>query len=48
MSNFRQVGFPRTWRGVTPGGMGSNARNAIYYGGSVSVSIGSVGSTYVQ
>lgn len=43
MSNFRQVGFPRTWRGVIPPFMGSNARNSIYVGGFVSLGVGAVG-----
>jgi hypothetical protein len=49
MVNFWQVGFPRTWRGVLPAilggraGVGSNARNAIYRGGMVSVGVSTVG-----
>lgn len=52
MSNFAQVGFPRTWSGVTHpvlgGTAGPNAMNAIYTGGSVSVGLGAVGPVYVQ
>ncbi len=44
MKNFKQVGFPRTWRGVTPrflgGKAGPNARNALYNPTSVSGAFG--------
>ncbi|MBK9429523.1 MAG: hypothetical protein IPN65_03340 [Elusimicrobia bacterium] len=52
MSNFKQVGFPRTWSGVIPeafgGSAGPNAINSIYVAGGASVGIGMVGPYYVQ
>ena len=52
MSSFKQVGIPRTWRGVIPrmfgGNAGPNAINSIYTGGSVSLGIGAVGPVYAQ
>jgi RHS repeat-associated protein len=47
MVNFKQKGFPRTWRGVIPkwlgGSAGYNANAAIYRGGSVSGGVGVFG-----
>ncbi len=52
MSNFRQVGFPRTWRGVTPralgGTMGQNARRSVWQGGTLGTTVGFLGPSYVQ
>ena len=52
MQNFRQVGFPRTWRGVLPSIFGGRARinamNTIYKGIPVSVGIGVAGPVYAQ
>lgn len=51
MSNFRQVGFPRTVPGVIPeafgGSAGSNAMRSLYYGGVPSNVIGQAGPTAV-
>jgi len=52
MSNFGQVGFPRTLSGVWPrplgGSAGPNAINAIYAGSLVSVGVGSAGPAALQ
>ena len=52
MSNFGQVGFPRTLSGVIPrmfgGNAGPNAMNGIYLGGSVSVGVGAAGPFGIQ
>jgi len=52
MSNFAQVGFPRTFSGLTPqllgGRAGINAMNAVYRGGGVAVGVGLVGPLYVH
>jgi RHS repeat-associated protein len=52
MSNFSQIGFPRTLRGVTPkifgGALGPNALNSIYAGGLVSVGVGASGPVFIQ
>jgi hypothetical protein len=47
MTSFKQVGFPRTWRGVVPrflgGNAGYNAQAAIFRGGAVSGGVGFAG-----
>ena len=52
MSNFNQIGFPRTWSGVIPrllgGAAGPNALNGIYVGGTVATAAGFAGPVYVQ
>ena len=51
MSNFNQVGFPRTWSGVTPrflgGNAGSNAK-AVFRGALVSGGVSFGGPAYVH
>ena len=51
MSNFNQIGFPRTMSGLTPtflgGNMGRNA-TAIYRGAVVATAVSAVGATYVH
>jgi hypothetical protein len=52
MSNFAQVGFPRSLSGVIPeffgGTAGPNAMNAIYTGGTISFGIGAVGPVFFK
>jgi RHS repeat-associated protein len=40
MTNFRQVGFPRTWGGVLPWNIRANALRSIYIGSGVSAGVG--------